>query len=494
MIMKKYMQNISILSFIAILIVSCENVDFGDANVDPNNPTENLTNALLTNALFVTGETSTAITPGYYVQHYSDIQYTDGSRYGTSEFSYDSFYTGTLHNLERIINLNSDESTKNQVSTYGSNANQIAVAKLVKAYTYHQITDRWGYIPFSQALKPGEFDFPKFDSSASIYDELFKLIDDALAQINTSENGPTGDIIFYGNMDRWKQFGNTLKLIMALRLSDVSAEMTAISGVNDYAKTKFTEAVSGAISNQTENILFPYSQDDATDNPWQDRYNGNRAPDFTVSNTLIDFLQDTNRNDPRVSKYADEVENAPGTYVGMEYGVISPNVDRQDISMLTSNIANKGDAPGYVFTYTQVAFAKAEAVLKGWIPGDASTYYYEGIKASMEQWGVSDSEYNNYITQPAVVWNTAKGLELIAEQKWIALFMQPYEAWAEWRRLDLPTITPPTSPINGPDIPVRYGYSSTINDSNRAEFQKAIDAQGLPKLDDLNTKLFWDVK
>ncbi|TDQ22856.1 SusD/RagB family nutrient-binding outer membrane lipoprotein [Tenacibaculum caenipelagi] len=492
--MKKYIKNILILSFITLLVISCKKVDFGDANVDPNNPTENLTNALLTNALFVTGGASTAITPGYYVQHYSDIQYTDGSRYGTSEFSYEAFYTGTLHNLERIISLNSNESTKDEVSVYGSNANQIATAKLVKAYTYHQMTDRWGYIPFSQALKSGEFDFPKFDSSASIYNELFNLIDEALAQISTSENGPTGDIIFNGNMDRWKQFGHTLKLIMALRLADVSDEMTSISGINDYAKTKFTEAVSGAISDQVEDILFPYTQDDATDNPWQDRYNGNRAPDFTVSKTLIDFLQNTDRNDPRVSKFADEVENAPGTYVGMEYAVVSPNVDRQDISLLTSNIANKGDAPGYVFTYAQVAFAKAEAVLKGWISGDTSVYYYEGIKASMKQWGVTDVDYDTYITQPAVVWNSSRGLELIAEQKWIALFMQPFEAWAEWRRLDFPTLTPAASPINGTNIPVRYGYSSTINDSNRSELEKAIQAQGLPQLDDLSTKLFWDVK
>lgn len=490
--MKKHIINISIVSLTFLFTLSCTKVDFGDTNIDPNNPTENLTNALLSNALFVTGGASTAITPGYYVQHYSDIQYTDGSRYGTSEFGYNGFYTGTLHNLERIIALNTNDNTKNDVATYGNNDNQIAVAKLVKAFTYQQMTDRWGYIPFSQAHKPGEFDFPAFDSSIAIYDQLFNLIDEALAQIKTSESGPTGDIIFQGNMERWKQFGNTLKLVMALRLSDASSEMTTASGINNYAETKFNEAMPGAISNQAEDILFPYTLDDATDNPWQDRYNGNRAPDFTVSKTLVDFLQDPNRNDPRIAKYADEVQNAPGTYVGMEYAVISPNVDRQDISLLTSNIANKGDAPGYVFTYAQVAFAKAEAALKGWISGTPSDYYYEGINASMKQWAVTDTQYNTYITQPAVVWDAARGIELIAEQKWIALFMQPFEAWAEWRRLDLPALTPAASPINGTAIPVRYGYSSTINDSNRAELQKAIQSQGLPTLDDLGTKLFWD--
>lgn len=485
-------KNILTLFVIALAFVQCTKVDFGDTNVDPNEPTENLTNALLSNALFVTGGTSTAITPGYYVQHYSDIQYTDGSRYGTTEFSYTGFYTGTLHNLERIIKLNSDASTKAAVTVYGSNANQIAVAKLVKAYTYHQMIDRWGYVPFSQAFKPGEFDFPQFDTTQFIYNELFKLIDEALGEIQTTESGPTGDIMFNGNMDRWRQFGNTLKLVMALRLSDASTEMSSLSGISNYAETKFNEALSGAINNQADDILFKYLADDANDNPWEDRYNGNRAPDFTVSKTLVDFLQAPNRNDPRLSKYADEVKNAPGTYVGMEYAVISPNVDRDDISLLTSNIANNQEAPGYVFTYAQVAFAKAEAVLKGWISGSAETFYYEGIKASMDQWKVSNADYQTYITQPAVVWDNAKAMELIAEQKWVALFMQPFEAWAEWRRLDLPVITPAASPINGTNIPVRYGYSSTIFDNNRAEFEKAISAQGLPVFDDLSTKLFWD--
>lgn len=487
--MKKH---ILILSIVALFLVQCTKVDFGDTNINPNQPTENLTNALLSNALFVTGGTSTAITPGYYIQHYSDIQYTDGSRYGTTEFSYTAFYTGTLHNLERIISLNTNVVTRASVALYGNNDNQIAVAKLMKAYTYHQMIDRWGHIPFSQAFKPGEFDFPKFDSTESIYNGLFNIIDEALGQIQASESGPTGDIMFNGNMNRWSQFGNTLKLVMALRLSEASAEMTTLSGINNYAQTKFNEALSGAISNQSQDILFRYLADDANDNPWEDRYNGNRAPDFTVSKTLVDFLQDPRRNDPRLPQYADEVRNAPGTYVGMEYAVIAPNVDRGDISLLTSNIANNQTAPGYVFTYAQVAFAKAEAVLKGWISGNAETFYYEGIKASMDQWNVSDSNYQTYITQPAVVWNNARALELIAEQKWVALFMQPFEAWAEWRRLDLPRLTPAASPINGTAIPVRYGYSSTISDNNRVELENAIAAQGLPILNDLSTKLFWD--
>ncbi|AUC86287.1 SusD/RagB family nutrient-binding outer membrane lipoprotein [Polaribacter sp. ALD11] len=482
-------------SFIVVLIIllnSCSNVDFGDTNVDPNSPTKDLTNALLSDALFITGNVATALTPGYYVQHYADIQYTDGERYGTAEFGYSGFYTGVLNNLERIISLNTNEATKSQVAVFGSNSNQIAVAKLVKAYTYHTMTDRWGQIPFTEANKPLEFSEPSFDSQEVIYDGIFNLIDDALAQIDNG-SGPTGDILLEGNMTRWKEFGNTLKVIMALRLSDVSTEMTALSGISDYARTKFNEGITGAISSVANNIEFAYTSDDSTDNPWEDRYNGNRAPDYAVSDVLVDFLQDSNRNDPRISKYADEVPNAPGTYVGMIYDLITPNVDRADISYITGNIANNSEAPGYVYTYAQIAFAKAEAVEKGWMTGSAKSFYYEGIKASMDQWGVSNNDYNKYITETAVVWNASNSMKLIAEQKWASLFMQPFEAWAEWRRLDHPVLTPHSSPLNGTVIPVRMGYASGINDSNKAELDKAISKQGLPKFDDLGTKVFWDV-
>ena len=168
--MKTITKNILIVIITIFTFNSCDTVDFGNTNVNPNRPTENLTNALLSNALFITGNTATALIPGYYIQHYADIQYTEGQRYDTSQFVYSNLYTVTLNNLERVISLNTDEATKAQVSVYGSNANQIAVAQLMKAYTYHTMVDRWGHIPFTQALKPLEFGEPAFDSSDVIYD------------------------------------------------------------------------------------------------------------------------------------------------------------------------------------------------------------------------------------------------------------------------------------------------------------------------------------
>lgn len=478
---------IRILAVIILFVnIACQSVDFENTNIDPNEPTANVTSALLTEAQRALGFKSTAVTPALYIQHIAEVQFTDASRYGTTEFDYGFLYTQYLNNLETIIRLNSNPETAEDVATYGANENQIAVAKILKAHIFQYITDRWGNVPFSEALQRELTETPKFDSQEFIYGECFRLIEEGLAGIDTNVNGPEGDILLNGDMNRWRQYANTLKMIMALRVSDIQP---------DVARAKFIEAMnSGTISSAAENIFFPFTTDDATDNPWEDAYNGSRAPDYAVSNTFIDFLQDSNRNDPRLFKYADPIGNDDtGTiYVGMEYGLSNPATDRGTVSFITSDIANRTDAPGVIFTYAQVAFSKAEAVLKGWIPGDAETYYYEGIKASMNQWFVTQAEYDVYITQPAVLYDATRAIELIAEQKWVAAYMQPYEAWAEWRRLDYPSFTPAAEPLNGTGIPVRQGYTSLLFDTNGASLNQAVSDQNLPTFDNLNTKLWWD--
>jgi hypothetical protein len=467
-------------------ILGCDNVDFENTNISPNNPTANLTNGLLSEAQIGLGLKSTSVTPSLYVQHLAEIQYTNASRYATEQFDYTFFYTRYLQNLESIITLNTDPATVAEVSAYGSNNNQVAVATILKAYIYQYLTDRWGSVPYTQAIRPLEFDKPEFDTQETIYRSLFDIVDEAIALMDSGD-GPVGDLIFGGNMNRWRQFANTLKMTMALRLSDVDAS---------FAQTKFQEALSGGvISNVSENILFPFIKDDSNDNPWEDRYNGNRAPDYAVSDTFVDFLQDTDRNDPRLFKYADPIgdDETNTIYVGMEYGLTAPSTDRGTISFITENIANDGTAPGVIYTYAQVAFAKAEAALKGWITEDVETLYYEGIKASMDQWEVSQEDYDTYITQPKVVFNITNAQTLIAEQKWVALYMQPYEAWAEWRRLDIPVLSPAPEPIVGSEIPVRQGYAEDVLNTNGINLDAAISNQGLPSFNDLSTKLWWDV-
>merc|ERR1712000_269633 len=106
--------------------------------------------------------------------------------------SYDSWYTGPLMDLNRVIDLNSDPETAEDVIAYGSNANQIAVARIVRAYFVHYMTDKWGALPWSEAFMGIDNPQPVFDTQESIYNFLFTEIDEAVAMVEMGEPGPTG--------------------------------------------------------------------------------------------------------------------------------------------------------------------------------------------------------------------------------------------------------------------------------------------------------------
>ena len=262
--MKKTIKNIALLICVSIFYSSCESIDFGDINENPNGPTVAVTSQLLTQAQKTVGESVVTSMKGIlYTQQLSEGQYPGDSRYETLTSNYNFWYTGPIQNLNEIIKINSDENLKANAVAFGGNSNQIAVAKIMRAYYLHYITDRWGALPWSEAFQGIAFPQPKFDAQEELYDYMFAEIDEALSLVN-SQPGPVGDIILNGDMNKWKMFANTLKMTMALRISDANASL---------AKTKFEEAVSGGVvTSNSDNILFTFGTDDGSDNPWEDRF------------------------------------------------------------------------------------------------------------------------------------------------------------------------------------------------------------------------------
>lgn len=469
------------LTMLSIVLFSCENVDFGDMNIDPNNPSNPSTAALMTSAQKAMSGYLTTTTTNHYVQYLSSGQYPEESQYATVNFDYSALYTSILVVFQRIEELNLDPNTSVSAQANGSNNNQIAVSKILTAYTYQLMTDRWGMLPYTEALQGVDNIFAVYDTQEVIYDGLFNTIDEALAMIEIGQPGPTGDIILGGDMSRWREFANTLKMNMALRLS---RRFPAAGG---YAATKFNEALPGAISSNADNLYYSFLADENNDNPWEDRF---LAPsfrkDYLLSDTFVERLigsgTDTDPEDPRLEKYAEPAESTL-TYVGAPYGVENGNTP--DYSFITLDVIHNPTAPGYFYTYAQVAFAKAEAVELGWISGSAATFYEEGIRASMEQWGVDSADIAPYIAANPYV-NTAS----IAYEKYVALYLQGYEAWAEWRRFgdDAPALTAPATALNGTGIPQRQGYGTNANASNEENYNAAIAVQGP---DNLDTVLWW---
>ena len=482
--MKKYFNYFGGLVLAMGLAVSCDTVDFGDENLNPNQPSTASTAALLTNAIRTIPSHVSEVNSNLMVQYISEITYTEDSRYEQFEWSYDGWYSGPLKDLQEIIDLNSQAPEK--YTAGGTTANQIAAARILQAYYFHYLTDRWGAVPYdrSEILKGAQNLKPAFAQQEDIYlgdGGLFDEIDAALAQIDDAGT-LNGDILFDGNMAHWRKFANTLKMVMALRISQRN------SGV---AQTKFIEAHNAGVIGAGENIHYPYLTEDNNDNPWQDRFQ--TREDYAVSNVFIDMLNganntDTSDDDPRLARFAET--NQDGDYVGCPYGVANPNVLQAEISFITDDIIYDGtEAGGMMFSYAQIAFGYAEAAHRGWsVPGDAATWYNIGIQASMAQWGVDAAAATAYANAHPI--SPTAPMESIAYEKYVALYMQGAEAWAEWRRLDHPQLAPAADALSGTGIPVRNGYSALTRELNADNYNAAIQAQGT---DNQDTRLWWDV-
>ncbi|HLG38503.1 MAG TPA: SusD/RagB family nutrient-binding outer membrane lipoprotein, partial [Chitinophagaceae bacterium] len=279
------MRRIIILIAFSASLVSCKK--FGDTNTSPTLLTEASTKALLTNSeqalsSLVLGNTAASRLASLYMQHLSEGPYPGPSLYNDRNLTFSAWYTGPLYNLQTIINYN--EGGSSAANGNGSKNNQIAVARILKAYYYLLMTDKWGDIPYSESLKGSEAYSPKYDKQQDIYTSLFKELTEAVAQINESEAKVVGDVLFNGNMAAWKRFANTIRMTMALRLS-----------VKDIAKgkTEYTAALAaGVITSNAQNIAYTFISGDPNNyNPWYNNYSVSNRNDYAISKTLTDYME-----------------------------------------------------------------------------------------------------------------------------------------------------------------------------------------------------------
>lgn len=474
-------KSIALAAILGITTSACDPGEFGDMNLNPNSPSTPNTAGFLTGALRNVGTMTTDIVPALYTQQFGDVTYIEESRYKTIFFNYNAFYTGPLNAYQNIIDLNTNADTKSTAAANGSNNNQIAVARIAKAYTYLWLTDRWGDIPYSEALK-GKADFaPAFDSQQAIYNDLFKELKEAQAQFDGGKT-VVGDILLGGNATRWKKFANSLRMVMALRLSKVDPAK---------GKAEFTAAMAdGALTSNADNVTYKYLAESNNEHPLYNNYITGNRKDYAVSDVMINHLLKT--NDPRISAMADKNINLK--YVGVPYGVFPAASKAQDVSLAATSMRQQNSAAN-VLTYAQVLFSQAEAAKLGWITGDAKALYEAAITASMQQWlgsAATATAIADFLKQDEIAYKDATALEQIATQKWVALFYQGNEAWAEWRRTGFPALKPAAKPLNtSGQIPRRMAYVVTEGTLNKVNYEAVVAKQGA---DTQETRMWWDKK
>lgn len=496
--LSKYLK-MALAAFTVLLLVSACKKDFGDLNISPNAPSVPSTRFLFGNAVINVGNNVSGVqgaAGALYAQHMAEFVYTQESRYFIKIYNYDPIYAGPLMDLQTIINLNTDATTRNTkaVLDNGSTKNQLGHARIMKAFLMLHITDRWGDVPYSQAFKGAANNKPAFDPQRTIYLDLLKELKEAVAQIT---GGLPNDPLFDGNANRWKTWGNSLRAIIALRMAK-----TADVGL---AQTAFNEAVAaGIMGANSDNAIFKYLANANFESPWYTNYVRQGRFDYGSSASVVDIMKAN--NDPRLPIFS-RPAIVDGTYSGLPYGK-DAYYNVTDYSLLGRAIYAQGSS-FQLTTYAQMCFSMAEAALRDWIPGgdvQVAAWYEKGINASMDQWAAVSTNplvtisaaqkaaYKAQLSVDILPVNTLTFNEKLARihtQKWLNFYMNNgYEAWAEWRRTGYPVLAPAINPLNANgQIPRRQCYPTTEKDLNSTNYASVVARQGA---DELSTRMWWD--
>ncbi|HNL38603.1 MAG TPA: SusD/RagB family nutrient-binding outer membrane lipoprotein [Saprospiraceae bacterium] len=443
--------------------------DFDEINTNPNDPEEvPLTNVLVSGisqgVRRIHGASFDMTYAGLWAQHYAKIQYIDEDWYEYRPDALDAhwqgLYAGPLMDLTDILNRAPNPS------------NMRAAAMVMRAYYFSVITDMWGDVPYSEALNIDRVTTPKYDKQSDVYAALITELRTAASMFDASGDAlGAGDVIYNGDVNKWRKFANSLRARMLNHAKHKDAA---------YASELQTLLSNPAdlIASNDENAQMSYF--DATadgSNPlYNNKYNDGRN-DHAVSETMVTILQ----NDPRLPVYAELADG--GVYKGQPNGTAEP-VPFTSVSQIGAAFRDDPTAPSVLMTYAEVLFIIAEA-------NGNKQAYLDGISASCAQHGVAADQA--FLDAKSAEYD-ANSLDAIITQKWIALFGNGAEAFTEFRRTGFPNEIQevPGTSYPGSGVPRRFPYA-TLSESgnNKANVEAAIQAQHVDASGLFGDKMWW---
>ncbi|HLR24427.1 MAG TPA: SusD/RagB family nutrient-binding outer membrane lipoprotein [Fodinibius sp.] len=455
-----------LLIAVGLLAVSCDN--FLDVNDDPNNPSEVTPDLVLPTGLNYTAE---------YVQqdrrlnhlgnmmmfNFGEAQgfnwYRDEFRYAVNSTFYDNLfddaYSSALKQYKVLANLE------------GDNGYYRAIGMIMQAYHFQILVDLYGSVPYSEALKRGENANPVYDNPEEIYKDLLNRLSGAISTIDSTASTSSAvevgedDTVFDGDMAKWKQFANTLKVRILSRYADVgdpafiNGELTKIQNSGDGYIEDLAVKINPGYLKEEEDKQNPYWNDlgkDASGNETLS-YKATAATQF-----VVEYLQGT--KDPRLGYIFEKPEE--NEYRGVNQG--APNDDKSVYAPpLVSNLnlyggVLKGPTMGSVImTKAEHELNLAALAEKGLnVQGTVEEHYKAGIEASFkylldagdtEQSDLADvdadSAANAYISRQAVWSGAENAMDAIMTQKWIATMgINAAQAWFDYNRTGYPSAQP----------------------------------------------------
>jgi hypothetical protein len=463
---------------------------------------------------------------GYAIQQLAtaDGGISPGDKYTDNLESYSApwefIYGDQLKNLNEVLVQTGPEGFDE-----GKN-NLRNAARILRVFNFHRLTDYYGNIPYSDALK-GISDatfLPEYDEQQVIYADLLKELDEASAAltplVSTDRNDQAfakADLYFDGDIANWKKFGYSLMLRLAMRISNVDATS---------ANTYVTKAIAGGVfTSNDDNVWIGM---DIGPSEWTNQNGISRAfasgdggQPTTLSKTLIDKLKGPNTgstadDDPRLMIFTrgyngntNPLEQR-GLPNGLNQKMVNalmgvPDDPGVNVSQTFSQLNDKfiqDDDPYMLMNYAEVELLLAEAAERG-IGGVAAptavTHYENGVRAAMQMYtpfdpsfAVSDADVDAYLTaNPYPAAGTpAQKFEAIGTQLWLSKFLNWWEAWADWRRMQHPVLIPVnfSGNVTGGTIPrkLRIPNQEVATNPNYSTGATMPDAP--------TTKVWWDVQ
>ncbi|MEN9919514.1 MAG: hypothetical protein RL662_1950 [Bacteroidota bacterium] len=453
----------------SILGVSCSD-GFDSINTNPNDPTGDMYD-------FSKGKLGKALRNGA-VYNDADIQqrvkalgadvfahYVSGagSNWQTrnyvptdswSSLYWNTYYSSWLAELNMII-VDAD--------IYPNRENTKALARIWRVYMQSMITDNFGSIPFPLSPADTKPDYMPLKEQYKIY---FTELDEAVKSFDSTKPFLTfEDWVYGGSIDKWKRFANSLRLRLAIKLSEIDP---ALCGEQAQAALK---ADMGIIESNADNAVVGSTSGWGKQYPyylyqqgWGDRQTMMSSMEKILTNIGgIDYNGAAKMHpakvDPRGTKYFDTSVKGDA-WRGMNTGIetitdeMKASVSAMSITWILKDNTRKTE----VLTYPEICFLMAEAVERGFVAGQgtAKEWYEKGVKASFSQWSLGDLQSLEYLaSNEKNLWGTSANyddvsgagntaLEKIITQKYIASYPDlSFQVWNDKRRLNLPAFDIP---------------------------------------------------
>jgi len=447
------------------------------------------------------------------------ISYWAGDKYLLNE-GYTAAYWGNnavgayIEQVRPVVDV--VEFTKDNVKY--NNVHQIA--RIWKALIFERLTDLYGDVPYSEAgqgVYTGNLN-PKYDKQQAIYTDLLKEVEEATAALNPSGDVVTGDVIYKGDIAKWKRFGNTLLLRLAMRLTKAD---------ENTAKSYAQKAIGNTMNDNGDNAFVKHDAAGArvTQNRNSQVLLGDGGQEnyyVKWSKTFIDILKTD--GDPRLGKVAvtklyltesgkdqnGAFDANPVVQKGMPNGKDLSGIAGRDIRQDASFTAFseyssphpsmiKRDGITLILTYAESELLIAEAAQRWGLGGSAAIHYGNGVKAAITCLGqydaslaIADGIAEAFVTGHPYV--AATGLQQINTQYWLHTntMLDFYETWSNWRRSGFPALTPVVYPGNATNgtIPRRFPYPVDEAAKNGVNYKAA--SLAVPGGDNLTGRVWWD--